>query len=428
MSQPVTGHNFASVFTPLPWQIKPWRDKYRVMLLTGSAGGGKSYLAAHKLHAFCLKYPGAMALMLRKTRDSMTNSTVLFVERAVIAGASTVTHWPSKHRFEYANGSILAYGGMADDKQREQIRSIGQDGSVDIVWMEEATGFTENDYNEVTARIRGKAADWRQIILTTNPDTPSHWIYKRLIQGGEASVYYSGATDNTYNPEDYIETLRSLTGVLGERLRDGRWIQAEGAVYDEFSDAVHVVDDYDASKTKRYVAGVDWGFTNPGVIHVYALDGDDRMTLIHEVYQSRRLIEWWTEQAVALSQQYRIEAFHCDPAEPAYILQFQMAGVPAIEGKNEIRPGINTVKQRLGIAKDGRPRLQFLRTARRETDSVLEMDKRPLGVLDEITAYVWPKGMDGKPVKEIPVPTNDHGMDTMRYAVMGVDNTPWLLA
>ena len=61
---------------------------------------------------------------------------------------------------EYDNGSTLPGGGMADDNQREQIRSIGQDGSVDIVWMEEATGFTENDFNEVTARIRGRAAPW----------------------------------------------------------------------------------------------------------------------------------------------------------------------------------------------------------------------------------------------------------------------------
>ena len=430
MSQPtktLPGNSFASVFRPLDWQIAPWRHKGRVMLLTGSAGGGKSYLAAHKLHAYCLKYPGAMALMLRKTRDSMTNSTVLFVDRAVIAGASTVTHWPSKHRFEYTNGSILAYGGMADDKQREQIRSIGQDGSVDIVWMEEATGFTEDDFNEVSARIRGKAASWRQIALTTNPDTPSHWIYRRLIQGGEATVFYSGATDNTYNPTDYIDTLRSLTGVLGERLRDGRWIQAEGAVYDEFSDAVHVVDDYDMSKARRFVAGVDWGFTNPGVIQVYALDGDDRMTLVHEVYQSKKLIDWWVDKANQIRAMYQIEAFHCDPSEPAYIMQFGQAGIPAREAINDIRPGIDAVKQRLAVASDSRPRLQFLRTARRETDSALEFAKRPVGVLDEITAYVWPKSPDGKAIKEVPVKDNDHGMDAMRYAVMGVSNTPWLL-
>ena len=420
-------HELASTFAPLGWQVAPWRCKAGVMLLTGSAGGGKSYLAAFKLHAFCLMYPGAMALMLRKTRESMTNSTVLFMDRGIINGATTVTHYPSKHRFEYANGSILAYGGMADDQQREQIRSIGQDGSVDVVWMEEATGFTENDYNEVTARIRGRAASWRQIILTTNPDTPSHWIYKRLIQGGEAAVFYSGAIDNTYNPLDYIGNLARLTGVLGLRLRDGQWIQAEGAVYDEFSNELHVVDEYDPAAIKRHVAGVDWGFTNPGVIHVYAIDGDGRMILVREVYRTKQLIDWWTAKAQELRDEYGIEAFHCDPAEPAYIEQFARAGIPVLAAINDIRPGIDAVKQRLKVADDGRPRLQFLRTANTDTDSDLEFAKRPTGVLDEITAYVWPKSAEGRPIKEVPVKENDHAMDTMRYAVMGADNAPWLM-
>lgn len=417
-------HDLASTFCPLPWQIAPWRSKFSVLLLTGSAGGGKSYLAGFKLHAFCLKYPNAMALALRKTRESMTNSTVLFMERGIIAGATAVRHFPSKHRFEYSNGSILAYGGMADDQQREQIRSIGKDGSVDIVWMEEATGFIENDFNEVTARIRGKAASWRQIILTTNPDTPSHWIYKRLIQGGEAQVFYSGAEDNTHNPAEYVGNLARLTGVLGLRLAKGQWVQAEGAVYDEFSDPVHVVDNYDMLQAKRFVAGVDWGFTNPGVIGVFALDGDDRMTLIHEVYRTKKLSDWWTEEARELRNKYGIEAFYCDPSEPAYITQFQEAGLPAVAAINDIRPGVDAIKQRLALADDKRPRLQFLRSANRDADPDLEFTKRPTGILGEITAYVWPKSAEGRPIKEVPVKENDHGMDTMRYAVMGVEKSP----
>ncbi len=55
-----------AIFAPLPWQVEPWRDKSRVLLLTGSAGGGKSRLAAEKIHGACLKYPGAVWLMMRK--------------------------------------------------------------------------------------------------------------------------------------------------------------------------------------------------------------------------------------------------------------------------------------------------------------------------------------------------------------------------
>ena len=62
-----------ATFSPLAWQVKPWRDQRSILLLTGAAGGGKSRLAAEKLHGFCKRYDNAMALMLRKTRQSMTN-------------------------------------------------------------------------------------------------------------------------------------------------------------------------------------------------------------------------------------------------------------------------------------------------------------------------------------------------------------------
>lgn len=87
--------------------------------------------------------------MLRKNRTAMTNSTVLFMDCTVIGNDADVTHLSSKHRFEYRNGSILAYGGMADDEQREQIRSIGAAGGLDIAWMEEANAFSEDDYNKL---------------------------------------------------------------------------------------------------------------------------------------------------------------------------------------------------------------------------------------------------------------------------------------
>ena len=68
-----------------------------------------------------------------------------------------------------------------------------------------------------------------------------------------------------------------------------------------------------------------------------------------------------------------------------------------------------------------------LRTANTDTDSDLEFAKRPTGILGEITAYVWPKSAEGRPIKEVPVKENDHAMDCLRYTCMGADNAPWLL-
>jgi hypothetical protein len=99
---------------------------------------------------------------------------------------------------------------------------------------------------------------------------------------------------------------------------------------------------------KVVVAGVDWGFTNPGVINVFAVDGDGRAYLIHEVYRTKRVIDWWIAQGKDLSDRYGIEVFVCDPAEPSYIVQFNANDLYAIGGENSIAPGISSFESRLG--------------------------------------------------------------------------------
>lgn len=428
-------HRPVAVFEPLPCQISPWRDLSPIMLLTGSAGGGKSRLAAEKLHAFCWKYPGTMAVMLRKTRESMTNSTVLFMERTVMVGTTGVKHYSSKRRFEYSNGSILAYGGMKNEEQREQIRSIGQKGGVDILWMEEANKFTEDDFNEVRARMRGNAAPWLQVILSTNPDAPTHWINRRLIIGGEAKVYYSKATDNPHNPPAYLEALVSLTGVMGKRLRDGKWVQAEGAVYEDYDAEIHAIDWFEPPKEWRRIRAIDFGYTNPFVCQWWAIDGDDRMYLYREIYLSQVIVEdhakkikeiegWVIEneegEVEKNPDRERIETSVSDhdAEDRATLDRYGIATRPATKA---ISPGIQAVEKRLVIAGDKKARLFIMRGSLVEQDRRLFDKRKPTSTLEEIEGYVWPKSNDGRPVKEAPIKENDHGMDAMRYGVMYVD-------
>lgn len=206
-----------------------------------------SRLAAEKVHAFLLRYPGATGLVVRKTRASMVNSTIAFFRHTVIGNTPGIIYRPAAFRFDYPNGSALVMGGMKDEDQREHIRSIGQNGSVDIAWMEEATQFNEKDYNEILARMRGVAGPFTQVILTTNPEGPMHWIYVNLIMDAHkdkrVSLYQPSVYDNIYNSEDYIKNnLERLSGVQRARLLEGRWVQATGLVFDNWRDAPEIKD------------------------------------------------------------------------------------------------------------------------------------------------------------------------------------------
>ncbi len=405
-------------YQPLPWQIEPWRDKSLILLLTGSAGGGKSRLAAEKMHAYLLKYPGATGLILRKAREYAGKSVVPFIRRAVMGNDPNVLFLKSELAFEYANGSTLYIGGMKNDDQREALRSIGPDGALDIVWMEEANAFSEDDFNELLARMRGKAAGWRQIIMTTNPDAPTHWIKKRLIDKGEAAVYYSGAQDNPHNPPDYLDILGRLTGILFDRLVKGLWKQAEGAVY-EFDSQVHLVKPFEIPKEWRRFRVVDFGYTNPFVCQWWAVDPDGRMYRYREIYMSQRLVEDHATQIRALSEGEAIETTVCDhDAEDRATLERH--GIPTIAAKKDVSPGIQAVQQRLRVQPDGKPRLMMVAGALAEEDELL--GKLPKDTVEEFAGYVWSKAADGKPNKEVPVKANDHGMDATRYAVMYVDD------
>jgi hypothetical protein len=75
------------------------------------------------------------------------------------------------------------------------------------------------------------------------------------------------------------------------------------------------------------------------------------------------------------------------------------------------------VQSRIKIQGDGKPRLFILRSALVEVDEDLLDAKKPTCTREEIAAYSW----KDKSKKEEPVKEDDHGMDTMRYAVMAID-------
>lgn len=399
-----------SLFDPLPWQVEPYNDwTSRVVLLTGSAGGGKSRLAAQKLHWLCMNYPGSTVLAVRKTRSSMINSTIIFLESVVIKTAAKLKE--GKNRFEYSNGSIFAFGGMNDKEQREQVRSIGKDGGLEVVWMEEANAFAETDFNELLPRLRASAAPFRQILLSTNPDSPLHWIYTKLILGRRATIYYSGAADNTYNPDDYASTLAMLTGVERQRLVEGQWIKATGLVYDTWSEGpggnvteqaeyvpdggqlLWAVDDGYAGEidenTRSFSAN-----SHPRVFLCCQLGHDGILRVFNEHYR----IRMQPEEQIALVREFGYpdpDYAAVDKSAAALKGRLYMLGINTRNGPASVEESIKELRRRVS------PDRNFVRT--------VIVHPRCTELRKEMASVVWDADT-GRPVKQF-----DHGPDALRY-------------
>lgn len=352
-----------------------------------------------------------MGLMLRKTRESMNNSTVLNFEREIAGTDKRIHHNRGAHRFEYDNGSIIAYGGMKDEDQREQIRSIGLAGGVDRVWMEEATRFEESDFNEILARMRGHATAYTQIVLTTNPDGPSHWIKERLIDKGQASVYFSGAPDNIYLPDTYALSLEQMTGIQALRLREGKWIQAEGVVFDNWDMAnVTVEAEYDSQRP--VIWGVDDGYAygagigtvsyHPRVVLFAQETPTGGFNVFDEYYATQELSERTIE--ACLAKPYRKpDAAYTDSSAAELRARIWEADIMTVAATHPVHEGIKNLRR---LVCDGNGVRQF------------RIHPRCGKLAREMASYRYD---DASRVANIgepkPMKLDDHGVDACRYMV-----------
>jgi phage terminase large subunit len=260
--------------------------------------------------------------------------------------------------------------------------------------MEEGTAFKRNDYEEILARLRHNAGGWQQLIITTNPAGPLHWIYTDLLAGKQASVHLSSADDNTHNPQAYRATLARLTGAMHDRLVKGLWVQNEGAVYNNFDISAHVLP-RELSEFKRFFLAIDEGYTNPAVILLIGVDADDRWHVCREFYERGVLQERVVSLAVEWFNLYHCEAAAVDAAAAGLIADLQHNHISAHPAKGRVLDGIQAVQNRLQLAGDNRPRL----TIAPECENLLS----------EFTSYTW------KPEKDAPIKENDHALDALRY-------------
>jgi PBSX family phage terminase large subunit len=385
------------------------------ILLDGPAGTGKSRAILEKIHLCLLKYEGARALIVRKTRTSMTESILVTYENKVLPAGSPIKAGPSRamrQAYHYPNGSELVVGGM--DKA-DKVMST----EFDIVGVFEGTELTEDDHEKLTTRLRNGVMPYQQLIVDCNPAGPKHWLNQRALRGAMVRLL-SRHEDNPSVTETYLDKLRALTGARRLRLYEGKWAAQEGLVYDEWADA-NMVDAVPAGwEAWRKIRSIDFGFTNPFVCQWWAISPDGAMYLYREIYKTQTLVEDHARRIKALSEgeTYEVTVADHDAEDRATL---EKHGVPTRAANKAITPGIQAVQARIRPAGNGRRRLFIVRDALVDADSALIESKRPYSAEQELGEYVWPKDQTGKAQKEIPVDEHNHGMDALRYAVAYVD-------
>lgn len=450
---------------------RPW--EYKEILFEGVAGGGKSLAIALLIHDACLRYPGLQVLMVRKYRDSMSDSCMKTFEEEVLkadgesAAICASRDRTQRHSYQYPNGSNVVTCGITEE---EKIRSTAWH----IIWLNEGTQVTVASYETLLTRLRPQAelvnADsaaipYSLLVSDCNPSYEAHFLNtrfktltvptpdprvvlkrKRLVSSHKDNPTYWNAEKGEWTPKgaEYMGSLSSTTGTRRKRLYLGIWCTEEGQVYDEFDPSFHVLTRKDLPEMEYYFMSADWGYRNAGVLQCWGVDKHERMYLVHETYRTMETIDFWADEAVKLYNEFRPIACVCDPAEPDKRRQFNerlsrfrggAVSRIAIEANNDREAGMMEVKSALQRERHlpscnsscektephGKARLYFAEDSLRwGRDPKIDVDSgRPVCTTDEIQSLVWKKTADGRPIKEEWEDSLPHdGCDAMRYAAM----------
>ena len=260
--------------------------------------------------------------------------------------------------------------------------------------------------------MRGTAAPWRQIIYTCNPDAPTHWIYRRLIVGGQATVYYSKAADNPHNPDEYLSTLGTLTGIEAQRLAGGQWVQATGLVYaDQWADPGNVTEEAEYIPDGGLILwGVDDGYTGAKdpTTGYYTAESHPRVFGLYQQRHDGTLCRFAESYAVGvLSEQHIAQVEQLGYPAPDFAVvdksaaelkgRLHAAGIYTRNGAPSVLESIKELRRALAPDANGRRRLL--------------VHPRCRHFRSEMASY----RVD--PVTGVPIKQFDHGPAEARYVV-----------
>ena len=369
-------------------------NKKRYLLLKGGAGSGKSWFTAQKFLVRILldmeKGIKHRILAIRKTSPAARQSVFKLFENLVIDwGVRTLCAVNrTDMTFTFKNGSEILVRGFDNPEKVKSIEGLTS------IWMEEATEFVQEDFDELDRRLRGDKGTYKQIVISFNPISKLSWIFQTFVkkENDKAEICHSTFKNNQFlaNDEEYKEILEKYkTNRNNYQYKVyylGEWGSLEGLVYKSWTktDEMPVCDEY--------IYGCDFGFRDPtAVVRVGALGESFYVEelLYNKNRTNRDLIEWFRNSLPSDAA-----VVYCDSANPDRIRELQREGVrarPARKGVGSVQAGIDFIKGR-------------------------DLHLKGRNLLNEVQDYTYKRDRQGNSMEK-PKDGNDHLLDAMRYAI-----------
>lgn len=204
-------------------------------------------------------------------------------------------------RFTFGNGSIIDFQYCKNDG--DLVRMQGSE--YDVIFIDEATNFSEYQLKAIAACCRGVNNFPKRIYYTCNPGGQGHGYIKRIFidrkyNTGENPDDYSFTQalvqDNQALMEsdpDYIKNLEALPPKLKKAWLEGAWDVFEGQFFEEFVDDpdhyedrqwTHVIEPFDIPSGWRIYRSYDFGYSKPFSCAWWAVDYEGVLYRILEFY------------------------------------------------------------------------------------------------------------------------------------------------
>jgi len=196
-------------------------------LLSGSVGSAKSILLAHLAVLHCLEYPNANFGIGRLALPDLKETLCKKIREHLYNTGVPYRYQETTGDFKFGNGSRIEAVSWSDGN----LSKLGSH-EYSAFAIEELTENKDPDFYDVILQRTNRLPHVKEpfVISATNPSSPRHWAFKKLVQSKSEKVkaFFSNTFDNPYLPRSYIDSLiERLDPKLARRMIYGEWIEID---------------------------------------------------------------------------------------------------------------------------------------------------------------------------------------------------------